>query len=299
MDLEELRAFLSVVETGSFLAAERSLNVPRATLRRRVDSLEARAGVPLLHRNRLGVGPTEAGAVLAARGRLMVLEATALVSSIRELGVEPSGALRVLLPVGLPPQALVTLYAALREAHPRITVEARFSDDPVAGLLDGIDLAVHFGERSPPGPWVSYELVRVREWLVASTEYLARRGTPSTLDDLARHDLLSWAAPSEDPRAWPLLAGGRFVVDPVLIATSVHFLRQCMLAGHGIALLPDGLLPDPGVPSGAVVPLLEGIIGRERAVRLVAPSVLTDLPKIKAVLKHVRAYVEAREETSA
>ena len=292
MDLEELRAFLTVVETGSFLAAERSLNVPRATLRRRVDSLEARAGVALLNRTRLGVGPTEAGAVLAARGRLMVLEAAALVSSIRELGKEPSGTLRVLLPVGLPPQALVALFAAMRQGYPRLAIHARFSDDPVGGLLDDVDLAVHFGDRSPPGPWVSYEVLRVREWLIAHADYLARRGTPSSLDDLADHDLLSWEAPGEDPRAWPLLSGGVLAVAPVLVATSVHLLRQCVLGGHGIALLPDALLPDPGVGPGELVPLLDGVVGRERAVRVVVPSVLTDLPKIKAVLQRVRAFAE-------
>ena len=294
MDLEELRAFLTVVETGSFLAAERSLNVPRATLRRRVDSLEARAGVPLLNRTRLGVGPTEAGAVLAARGKLMVQEATALVSSIRELGKAPSGTLRVLLPVGLPPQVLVTLYTAMRDAYPRLSVQLRFSDDPVAGLLDDVDLAVHFGARSPPGPWVSYEVLRVREWLIAHADYLARRGTPTSLAELAGHELLSWEAPGEDPLAWPLLAGGTFPVEPSLIATSVHFLRQCVLAGQGIALLPDALFPDPGVDPGVVVPVLEGVVGRERQVRVVVPSVLTDLPKIKAVLAHVRAFTEGR-----
>lgn len=294
MDLEELRAFLSVVETGSFLAAERSLNVPRATLRRRVDSLEARAGVPLLNRTRLGVGPTDAGAVLAARGRLMVLEATALVSSIRELGREPSGTLRVLLPVGLPPEVLVTLFSALRQAHPRLSVQVRFSDDPVGGLLDGIDLAMHFGDRSPPGPWTSYEVLRVREWLIASADYLARRGTPTTLDELAAHDLLSWEAPGEDPRSWPLLTGAWIAVAPTLIATSIHFLRQCVIAGHGIALLPDAQLPDPGVAPGFMVPLMEDLVGRERAVRLVVPTALADLPKIKAVIQHVRAFIEGR-----
>ncbi len=93
MDLEELRAFLAVIETGSFLGAERSLNMPRATVRRRVDALEARAGVPLLNKSREGIVATEAGAVLVTRGRLMIQEATALVASIREIGQEPSGVL--------------------------------------------------------------------------------------------------------------------------------------------------------------------------------------------------------------
>ena len=75
----------------------------RATLRRRIDQLEARAGVHLVDRTRLGAPLTEAGKVLAARGRLMVNEASALLASVREAGSEPAGELRVLLPIGLPP----------------------------------------------------------------------------------------------------------------------------------------------------------------------------------------------------
>lgn len=290
MDLEELRAFLTVVETGSFLAAEQRLNQSRATLRRRVESLEVRAGVALLNRNRSGVEVTEAGAVLAARGKLMVQEATALVASIRELGQEPGGTLRVVLPPGLPPHLLMPIFAAMRRAYPRMSVHLRLSDDPLRGLLDDVDLAAHFGARSPPGPWVSYEVARVRMWLIAHTDYLRERGTPQTLDDLTRHELYVWAAPGEDPRALPLNQGGTFPVEPRFIATDIHLLRQAVLAGLGIALVPDAMLPDPGVDPDAIVAVLPDVVGRELSVRVVVPSALSDVPKIKAVLKHIRTF---------
>ena len=88
MDLEELRAFLAVADTGSFLTAAKSLRLSRATLRRRIDQLEARAGVLLVDRTRAGATLTEAGSVLATRGRQMVQEASAL--SIRSaVGCRP------------------------------------------------------------------------------------------------------------------------------------------------------------------------------------------------------------------
>ncbi len=292
MDLEELRAFLAVIETGSFLGAERSLNMPRATVRRRVDALEARAGVPLLNKSRDGIVATEAGAVLVSRGRLMIQEATALVASIREIGQEPSGVLRVLLPVGLPPHILVPLFAAMRDTYPRLALHLRFSDDPIGGLLDDVDLAVHFGSRSPPGPWVSYELLRIREWVVGSVDYLARHGTPTSIEALSQHSLFSWDSPGDNPRVWPLCSGGAFTVEPVLVASDIHLLRQCVLGGLGLALLPDALLPEAEPNASAVAPVLTEVVGRERPLRLVVPSVLSDLPKIKAVLKHVRAFTD-------
>lgn len=182
MDLEELRAFLAVVETGSFLGAERAINMPRATLRRRVDALAARAGVSLLRRTRNGIEPSDAGAVLVARGRMMIQEATALVASIREIGHEPSGVLRVLLPIGLPPHLLVPIASTIRSAYPKLSVHVRFSADPVASLLDDVDVAVHFGSRSPTGPWLSIDLVKVREWPIAHVDYLRERGTPRSLE---------------------------------------------------------------------------------------------------------------------
>lgn len=292
MDLEEFRAFLGVVETGSFLAAATSLNMARATLRRRVEALEARAGVPLLERSARGVVVTEAGAVLAARGRHVLQEASALVASVREIGREPVGVLRVLMPMGLPPHALTPLFAALRGSFPRLSLQARFSEDPVESALEDVDMLVHFGPHGPEGPWLSYEVWSLREWLIASNEYLASRGTPTTLEELARHDLLAWAPPGEDPRVLPTLAGESFEVEPVLVSADVHCVRQMVLAGLGIGFVPDAMLPDPGVPDDALVPVLADVVGRRRSLFVVFPAAQAGLPKLRAILHHVRAFAD-------
>lgn len=124
MDLEELQAFLHVVKHGSFHAAAEATGMPRTTLRRRVESLQARSGVPLLESNRQGVVLTEAGRALAGRGQAMVEEASALVSSIREIGREPSGLLRLVLPVGLPPHHMAPIFASIRSMYPRLRLSS-------------------------------------------------------------------------------------------------------------------------------------------------------------------------------
>lgn len=292
MDLEEFRAFLGVVETGSFLAAATSLNMARATLRRRVEALEARAGVPLLERSARGVVVTEAGAVLAARGRHVLQEASALVASVREIGREPVGVLRALLPMGLPPHALTPLFAALREAFPRLSLQARFSEDPVTSALEDVDVLVHFGPHGPEGPWLAHEVWQLRERLIASREYLARRGTPTTLEQLAGHELLAWAPPGEDPRVLPTLSGEPFEVEPVLVSADVHCLRQMVLAGLGIGFVPDAMLPDPGVPEDALAPVLAEVVGRRRSLFVAFPAAQAGLPKLRAILQHVRTFAE-------
>lgn len=291
MDLEELRAFIAVAEAGSFLGAARNLGVSRTTLRRQVGALEARAGVPLLEGSRHGVAPTEAGQLLARTGRSMMQEAGALLASIREVGQAPSGTLRVVLPVGLPPHLLTPMFVALRAAYPRLLFHCRFSNDPLGEALSDIDIAVHFGEDAPRGHWISHVVIRVREWLVASRAYLEKHGTPATIDDLRRHELMAWQAPGEDARVWRTLTGGAFTVEPALIATDIHFIRHCCISGLGIGLVPDAALPDPGVDPDILVPVLAEVVGRERPVRISVPAVLAEIPKIKMVIDHVRGFL--------
>lgn len=291
MDLEELRAFIAVVESGSFLGAARALGVSRTTLRRHVGALEARAGVPLLESTRQGVAPTRAGELLARQGRTMMQEASALLASIRELGHAPSGTLQVVLPVGLPPHVLTPLFGALRSAYPQLHFHCRFSNDPLGEALVNVDVAVHFGEDPPGGPWVSRVILRVREWLVASPAYLERRGAPRTIDDLKQHELFAWQAPGEDARVWRTLQGAPFTVQPSLIATDIHFIRHCCIAGLGIGLVPDALLPDPGLGPDALVPVLPDVVGQERPVRISVPAALAEIPKIKLVIDKVRAFL--------
>lgn len=293
MDLEELRSFLTVVERGSFLSAAESLGMSRTTLRRRVDALSARAGVPLLESSQQGVVLTPAGEMLARRGKLMVQEASALLASIREVGHEPSGLLRVMLPVGLPPFVLTPMFAALRSAYPKLRVHCRFFDDPLSELLVDVDLIVHFSENVPKGPWCSYELLRVREWLLASRSYLEQRGTPGSIEELSGHELLAWQAPGTDGHIWPAMDGTTFQVEPSLIATDIHFVRQCCIAGLGIALVPDAMWVDPDVDTGTLVPVLEHLVGTKRKVRVTIPEALSELPKLKMVLGRIRGFVKA------
>ncbi|NOK16807.1 LysR family transcriptional regulator [Corallococcus carmarthensis] len=292
MDLEELRAFIDVAETGSFLAAADALGVSRTTLRRRVEALEARAGVPLLKSTRTGIVLTEAGEVLAQRGRIMMQETSALLASIREVGQAPSGTLRVVLPVGLPPHLLAPLFGLLRTAHPLLRVHASFSDNPLIEPLDNVDLAVHFGEDVPKGPWLSQVMLRVPEGLVASKAYLERRGVPRAVEDLRDHELFSWQAPGADARLWPLRRGPSFRVEPALISADIHLIRTCCIAGQGIGWVPSVDLADPGEAGDVLVPVLPDVVGRERPLRVSVPEALCEIPKIKLVLAHIQRFLE-------
>lgn len=288
-DLEELRAFLAVVDAGSFVAAADALGTARTTLRRRVDALEARAGVKLIESTPAGVVVTEAGRALADRGHAVLAEASAVIASVRELGREPQGVLRVALPVGIAPPLLGGLFAALRAQWPRLRVHLHTADDPLRLPVSDVDLVVHFNEGRPRGPWRSFALTTIEERLVAAPAYLARRGTPRSLDELAGHELIAWHAPGEDPGQWPLRGGARFAVEPALVTSDLHVIHQVCRAGLGIGLVPDARLADPSA-AGELVGVLEDVVGRTRTLRVTVPEALADVPKLRLVVDRVRAF---------
>lgn len=292
MDLEELRAFLNVVDAGSFLAAADSLGLSRTTLKRRIDGLEARAGVRLLENTPRGVVVSEAGRVLAERGRVMVAEVSVLVSSLRKIGTRPEGLLKVVLPVGMPPHLLTPLLRMIRSEHPELRASARFSNDPLAEPVEDVEIAVHFGMGAPRGSWISHELRRVRVWLLAAREYIQARGMPLTIDDLQQHELLAWRGPGIDPNAWPTLAGSTFNVLPALESTDIHLLRSACIAGLGVTLVPDAMVPDPGLPEGSLMGVLAAIVGRDIPLCISVPAVLADTPKVKMVLEHTQRFLD-------
>jgi DNA-binding transcriptional LysR family regulator len=158
--------------------------------------------------------------------------------------------------------------------------------------LDGVDMAVHFGEDTPRGPWLSYVVMRVREGLIASKEYLRRRGVPRSLEDLLRHELFAWEAPGDDACSWPTLRGAAFTVEPALVTADIHLIRSCCIAGLGMGLVPSVELADPGSPVDLLVPVLPDVVGRERPVRISVPKALAEIPKIKMVLTHIRQFLE-------
>ncbi len=284
MDLDELRAFVTVAREGSFLAASAALGVPRTSLRRRVEALEARLGVPLLERERTKVQLTEAGHALLDEGSRLLDHSRAAMTVAREAGRRPRGPVAVALPTGVAPQAMAPLFSLLHERYPDLRLHVKIHDDPVSLLLRGADVALDFGFTDPAGPFQSRVMMSLREWVVASPEYLARMGTPERPEDLQAHTLLAWEGPRTDPRRWPLLGGGHIAVDPALIASDIHLLRSLARAGQGIAFVPDALLPeDASVPGTELVAVLEHVVLRERQVRLVIPSALQRVPAVQAL----------------
>jgi len=287
MDMDELRAFVAVVETGSMMAAARSLRFARATLRRRIDELEARAGVPLLTRSEQGVTPTPAGELLASKARSILRDVGSLIAEVREVSSEEvTGHLQVVCPIGLPPLVLSMAVTAIRLRFPELTAKLTFSDDPLS-MLDSADVALFYGPNEPTGAWRSVELARARLQLMATADYLAEHGTPTSLEALKDHPLAVWREPGSEDAGLPLLDGTHAPMAPFLSTTDSFLLHQLGCQGLCMVLTPysEALDQRDGLPPKE--PVLTQLVGRDVVLRLAVPAALSKLPRVRAVFSEM------------
>jgi DNA-binding transcriptional LysR family regulator len=291
VNLDDLRALLAVADTGSVLGAAEALRISRATLRRRIADLEVQAGAQLLQPTRLGASLTPAGVELVAHGRALLHEATIALAAAREASGAGLGVLQVAAPVGMPPLLMSALISEARGRLPGMRIHLRFYSDPYDCLREEVHLIFHFGARVPRGAWMTTVLMRMEEHLLAAPDYLAAHGTPQTVEDLARHTLLSWSPTDEDPERWPMTGGAALAVSPALVSPDVHLMRQCASQGMGIARVPDAALPADTEEFGELVPVLPALFCRSIACRALVPEGLAVLPQSRALMALVRSFL--------
>jgi DNA-binding transcriptional LysR family regulator len=294
--LEELRAFLHVVDEGSFASAASTLAMSRTTLRRHVDALEAETGVLLLERNSKGVVLTEAGRKLARGGRVMEQEFSALLRAIREDDERLEGEIRMTLPTGLMPTAMALIFGLVQNNWPGVRVRSTFMDEPHRVKAADADLVVWFGETPPVGSWETRVFGVARQRLLASPDYLKERGTPQVIADLAQHRVLAWLGAGEDEPFLFTRDGDPIALTASAVARHPHLLHECAHLGFGIAWVPDGALaPSPG--REPLVAVLDDRVGRDVRLHMGVPRSLAEVPKVRVFLQNVeemRAFVYAQ-----
>ena len=259
IDLNQVRAFVLVHQSGSFTAAATKLGVPRSTVSRAVASLEESTGLRLFQRTTRSVSTTPAGRALFDR---LMPSLTSIERSLRELPEHtpaPSGTLRVTSTIDLGAALLGDVVARYIARHPEVRVDVRLTNAVVDLVKDGFDVAL----RMASGPLRGKSLVARRVGTVsfgyyASPEYVARRGTPRTLADLDGHDVVSLSAEKGSQRA-------RVVGD------DKGFVRALLRAGGGIGLLP-AYLADEDVLAGRLVRVVPTFEGTSGSIHLVMPS---------------------------
>jgi len=295
MQTQDLRALLAVVQHGSFQAAGDALGIPRSKLRRQVARLEKDVGSQLLFREARGVRLTVAGEQVAERAGSILAELAAMVSDANATDGAVLGTLRMIVPVGTPTSLRVRALLQLEALYPQIALHVVEVDDPLTLLRDPFDIMLHLGPPASREGWFSRVLMRLPIRLVAAPSYLARHGTPTTVQDLGTHRLLTWNARGQYADSWPLRSGGSVTVTPSVVSANLELLSQLAAAGGGIALLPG---PDHLFhPSDSELePVLPDLVGDELALRALSPHPSRTDPRLRALMRNVQQLMDSMVE---
>ncbi|MBV4551828.1 LysR family transcriptional regulator [Pseudomonas sp. SWRI102] len=244
LDLNDVALFVQVVRSGSFAEAARRLGMPSNTVSRRVQQLEAQLGARLLQRSTRKLTLTNVGEGFYERCVVAVDSLLDAGQALMQGSDEPSGLVRIAAMADFFDFFPMEWIADFLAAHPRVQLDFVLSDARVDLIADRIDVAFRGGALLDSG-YVGRQLLgNVGDGLVASPAYIAARGMPASLDDLAHHHAVTFAHPSGLSH-WRLV-GPDGVEAEVQIpsrfnANTAQALRKATVAGLGIAVLPSAL----------------------------------------------------------
>ena len=274
LDLNDVAIFVQVVRCGSFAEASRRLGVPPNTLSRRVQQLEAQLGTRLMQRSTRHLTLTSAGQVFLERCSGAVEGLMDAGEELLAVNQEPSGLVRVAAPADFFEFFAMEWLTEVLVAHPKVRVDFVLSDGRADLIADRIDVAFRGGILEDSGLFARKVLDAGSDGLVASPAYIARRGVPATLQDLADHDCLAFSHPS-GKATWrvtgPDGAPAEVQVAGRFSGNTAQALRKAALAGLGIALLPS-TLTQRDLRAGLLVPMLPGYHRLGHGVHMVYPS---------------------------
>ncbi|MCP1373791.1 LysR family transcriptional regulator [Dyella lutea] len=289
VNLNRLAVFVALVRAGSFTAAAEQLGMTKAMVSQHLAKLEQELGVTLLVRSTRRMSLTEAGATFHADCVRLLAEAEAAIERVGTARDRPSGTLRLTASLDYGNAVIVPHLASFMRQHPAVQVDLVLSDHVSDVIAERFDLAIR-------GGWLRDSSLRAtrlgsfRQLLVAAPAYLAERGTPRRVDELPSHSVVAMSA-LPNPLRWTFTAHGgkRSTVRPrpLAQANSAAAVRGLVLAGVGIAVLPDYLV-DEDIRAGRLVALLTHLHLPDGGIHAVYPGPRAPA-KVRAFIEHLQA----------
>jgi DNA-binding transcriptional LysR family regulator len=254
--LASLRAFVKVVELGSFSEAGRRLRLSRSAVSKYVADLENDLGVQLLNRTTRQASPTENGQAYFERALAVLADLDAADQSVAHLQSTPRGLLRVNAPMSFGTIKLGPAIADFMALYPELKIQLVLSDEHVDPVQEGLDVTLRIAELESSS-LIARKIVPIERVVCASPDYLERHGTPAHPNDLRSHNCLTYGFLATGNQ-WKLSGSdGDHWIQPnwTLCANNAEVLRDAAVKGRGIALLPV-FIAEAELKSGALRTLL-------------------------------------------
>jgi DNA-binding transcriptional LysR family regulator len=256
----ELSAFVAVAEHSSYTRAGRASGLSTATLSQTVRALEGRLGVRLLNRTTRSVGLTDAGERLLTQLRPLLDGFDAAIESVNAFREKPAGHLRLTMPPPVARFVLAPILARFLQLYPEVVIETTVE----SGLTDIVTSRYDAGFRR--GNLVAGDMIAVRVTndmhyhVVASPEYLARRGRPRTPSELYGHNCIRYRLPDGGFIPWIFVVDGKTaefdVEGSVVVINDPELVIHAALTGIGVAYLYEEYVASH-IADGRLVSLLD------------------------------------------
>lgn len=286
--IDGIRAFVAVVDAGSFTRAGARLGISNKLVSKYVATLEGRQGVTLLNRT------TRALSLTAAGGRYLAA-ARQVLAAVEELDAQASagegaltGRLRVTAPVTFGEMFASVLTRDFTRAHPAISIDLHLSDRYLDLAAEGFDLALRIGQLADSS-LIARRIGQTEAWAVAAPAYLARHGRPTHPEALRDHVCIR-DSNAQPPARASFLIEGKSVSVPLpgrITVNSAQAVRRLVLQGEGVAMIPSFVVARD-VAEGRLERLLPGF-DRPcldiQAIHLPQPFMP---PRLAAYLEHLR-----------
>jgi DNA-binding transcriptional LysR family regulator len=282
--LHELEVFVAVADVGSFAKAGARLRLSPPAVTRAISALEERLGARVFNRTTRSLTITDVGQRFLESARRILSDLdSAEKEAVGETAV-PSGHLTLTASVTFGRSALAPVVCAFLNQHPRVTVSALLLDRIANLVEEGIDLAVRIGPL-PDSNLVAKKIGTVRRILVASPDYLARRGVPQTPADLRLHSMIAFTGLMPN-REWRFLDGKRgnsiSFVPRLEINDAVASIAAAEM-GDGITVALSYMVAEQ-IRDGRLAPVLDKFTPPPIPVNLVYPQSRLVSAKLRAFI---------------
>ena len=235
--IDAMRAFITVVNEGSFTRAAERLDMSPQLVSKYVSQLEQHLGVRLLNRTTRSLHLTEAGTNYHPRAQQVLDDIDDMESQTGDLQAEASGLLRISAPVSFAIRHMAPLLSQFQQAHPNVGIDLQLNDRKVDVIEEGFDLALRIGHLKSSS-MIAKKIAPIRLAMCASPAYLQQHGIPQRLEDLKEHSYLHYSYTelnaSQPVHRW-LQSNGQ---GSKMISNNGDVLVEAAIAGAGIALQP-------------------------------------------------------------
>ncbi|MDD9155238.1 LysR family transcriptional regulator [Aliivibrio sp. S4TY2] len=237
--LSAMRAFVRVVETGSFSATGKEMNTSQTTISKKVAALEKQIGVKLLTRSSRDHSLTSAGSDYYDTCVNILSELDEAEAKVRTKTTQPQGIIRVAAPVAFGRFLLAPIVAEFFQQYPDIKIDLLLNDKHVNLISEGIDVAIRV-KKLEDSSLVARHLFDNPMYLFASPDYLEQHGEPEHPNDLATHNCLIYSG-LQEAHIWNFNHGDKEYSVPVkgnFQSDNGDVLLDVALTGVGIVSLP-------------------------------------------------------------